>query len=151
MQKATEEPRSSHDLQIKALCDALDRASRAARNSEAVARQAKGDLQGERRRYLHASAQLRQLEADLQLATEENLRLREAVGELNRERKTLTERIKELTAGTPAPALRVVKEPETARASHWLPVVDSTEAAMDAEAAAESIQICAEPRFGKRR
>src|SRR4051812_10572457 len=112
MQKATEETPSSHDLQIKALCDALDRASRAARNSEAVALEAKGDLQGERRRYQYASAQLRRLEMDLQLATEENQRLREAIGEFYRERKTLTERIKELTSGTPAPALRVVKEPE---------------------------------------
>jgi len=31
------------------------------------------------------------------------------------------------------------------------PDLSVKEAAMDAEAAAESIQICAEPRFGKRR
>lgn len=109
MDKPPQEKSSPHDLQIKALCDALDCASRAAKNSDAVAFQARIEVQSERKRNLHASNELRRISGELEHLLEENKRLRRAIGELYKERETLTERIRQLTTTPPAPALRVVK------------------------------------------
>src|SRR6185369_17055478 len=98
MTTPVEEKTSSLELQIRAMRDALERAARAVRNAEAAAQQARGELQNERRRYLHSSTELERVVRELEEAAEENKRLRQAVGEYYHERETLTERIKHLTA-----------------------------------------------------
>jgi hypothetical protein len=115
MQKKPSNRPSPHDLQIAALRDALERASRAVGNAEAVALQARGECQHERRRYLYAAAELNRVVHELKLAREDNVRLRTAIGEYYQERETLTERIRQLAAiGGLAPQnlLRVVEEKE---------------------------------------
>jgi hypothetical protein len=88
---------SSHDLQIKALRDALDRASLAVSNSNASAVQASTELKNERRRSFEASAELVRLTRELQETREENKRLRHANGdELQNERRRYAEASAEL-------------------------------------------------------
>src|SRR5688572_16820379 len=89
MQKNPSNRPSPQDLQISALRDALDRASRAAGNAEAIALQARGECQHERRRYLYAAAELNRVMHELKLAREDNARLRTAIGDYYQERETL--------------------------------------------------------------
>ena len=110
MHKPKAEKTPHHELELKAIREALERASRAAKNAESVALQARGDLQNERRKYQHSSEELRRVGAELKETIEENKRLRQAVREFYQERETLTERIRQLTAATAPARLRVVEE-----------------------------------------
>lgn len=111
MQNQIPEKASPHLLQIHALRDALERAARAASNSEMVARQLKTELINEQRKLGHASSEVQRLTKELDEAIEENKRLRRSVGEFFQERETLTARIRQLSAtpGTAGkPVLQVV-------------------------------------------
>lgn len=100
---------------MSALREALERASRAAHNAELLATRARQDLQAERTRYKHVYAEWQKLTQDLEQALEENKRLRRSIGDMNQDRETLSERIRQLTIGSAPKAaeegLRVVQNP----------------------------------------